>query len=51
MNEIFENDINSEKQIDKSLNTNKKISSKIVYDRLSVIVIFSLCVIFFWWAS
>jgi POT family proton-dependent oligopeptide transporter len=47
---VFENDIYSEKQIDKSLNTNKKISSKIVYDRLYVIVIFSLCVIFFWWA-
>ena len=47
---VFENDIYSEKQIDKSLNTNKKISSKIVYDRLYFIVIFSLCVIFFWWA-
>ncbi|MDA9602799.1 peptide MFS transporter [Flavobacteriaceae bacterium] len=47
---VFENNINSEKQIDKSLKKNKKISSKIIYDRLSVIVIFSLCVIFFWWA-
>ena len=47
---VFENDIYSGKQIDNSLNTNKKISSKIVYDRLLVIVIFSFCVIFFWWA-
>ena len=47
---VFENDIYSGKQINNSSETNKKISSKIVYDRLTVIVIFSFCVIFFWWA-
>ena len=47
---VFENDIYSGKQIDNSLKTNKKISTKIVYDRLLVIIIFSFCVIFFWWA-
>tara|TARA_B100001057_G_scaffold475250_1_gene541839 strand:- start:379 stop:1944 length:1566 start_codon:yes stop_codon:yes gene_type:complete len=31
-------------------NIENKISSKIIYDRLAVIVIFSFCVIFFWWA-
>jgi len=31
-------------------NIENKISSKIIYDRLTVIVIFSFCVIFFWWA-
>ena len=31
-------------------NVENKISSKIIYDRLAVIVIFSFCVIFFWWA-
>ena len=31
-------------------NIENKTSSKIIYDRLAVIVIFSFCVIFFWWA-
>ena len=39
---VFENDIYSGKQINNSSETNKKNSSKIVYDRLTVIVIFSL---------
>jgi POT family proton-dependent oligopeptide transporter len=47
---VFENDIYSGKQINNSSETDKKISTKIVYDRLTVIVIFSFCVIFFWWA-
>tara|TARA_Y100000768_G_scaffold384964_1_gene370044 strand:- start:2416 stop:3969 length:1554 start_codon:yes stop_codon:yes gene_type:complete len=33
-----------------SLNTQNNTPSKIIYDRLAVIVIFSFCVIFFWWA-
>jgi POT family proton-dependent oligopeptide transporter len=47
---VFENGIYSGKQINNSSENDKKISSKIVYDRLTVIVIFSFCVIFFWWA-
>lgn len=33
-----------------SLNTQNNTPTKIIYDRLAVIVIFSFCVIFFWWA-
>ncbi len=33
-----------------SLNVENNTPSKIIYDRLAVIVIFSFCVIFFWWA-
>ena len=34
----------------KTLNFENNTPSKIIYDRLAVIVIFSFCVIFFWWA-
>ena len=42
--------ISSDDSIENHSKINKKISSNIIFDRLLVIVIFSFCTIFFWWA-
>ena len=47
---VINKSISSDDSIDNHSKINKKISSNIIFDRLLVIVIFSFCTIFFWWA-
>ena len=47
---VINKSISSDDSIKNHSKINKKISSNIIFDRLLVIVIFSFCTIFFWWA-
>ena len=47
---VINKSISSDDTINNHSKINKKISSNIIFDRLLVIVIFSFCTIFFWWA-
>ena len=47
---VINKSISSDDSINNHSKINKKISSNIIFDRLLVIVIFSFCTIFFWWA-
>ena len=47
---VINKSISSDDSIDNHSKINKKITSNIIFDRLLVIVIFSFCTIFFWWA-
>ena len=45
---VFNKNNSKEKVVDES--SSKDLSSKIIFERLMVIIIFSFCTIFFWWA-
>ena len=45
---VFNKNNSKEKVVDES--SSKDLSSKIIFERLMVIIIFSFCTVFFWWA-